>query len=110
MKVLVVGNGGREHALVWKLLHSPQVEQCFCTPGNGGTALLERCENLPYPVDDCANIAESVQKHNIDMVLVGPEVPLAKGITDYLQRHNIKVFGPTQDGVCWYCDRRRKNF
>ncbi|MGK7880399.1 MAG: phosphoribosylamine--glycine ligase [Crocosphaera sp.] len=99
MKVLVVGNGGREHALVWKLLQSPQVEQCFCTPGNGGTALLQRCENLPYSVDDFAKIAESVQKHNIDLVVVGPEVPLAKGITDYLQRHNVKVFGPTQDGA-----------
>ena len=99
MKVLVVGNGGREHALVWKLLQSPQVEQCFCTPGNGGTASLEGCENLPYAVDDFANIAESVQKHNIDLVVVGPEVPLSKGITDYLQRYNIKVFGPTQAGA-----------
>ncbi|MDJ0730006.1 MAG: phosphoribosylamine--glycine ligase [Crocosphaera sp.] len=99
MKVLVVGNGGREHALAWKLLQSPQVEQCFCTPGNGGTALLEGCENLPYAVDDFANIAEFVQKNNIDLVVVGPEAPLAKGITDYLQRYNIKVFGPTQAGA-----------
>ncbi|EAZ91231.1 phosphoribosylamine--glycine ligase [Crocosphaera chwakensis] len=99
MKVLVVGNGGREHALAWKLLQSPQVEQCFCTPGNGGTALLEKCENLPYAVDDFANIADYVQKKNIDFVVVGPEVPLAKGITDYLQRYNIKVFGPTQAGA-----------
>lgn len=99
MKVLVVGNGGREHALVWKLLQSPQVEQCFCTPGNGGTASLEGCENLPYAVDDFANIAESVQKYNIDLVVVGPEVPLSQGITDYLQRYNIKIFGPTQAGA-----------
>lgn len=99
MKVLVVGNGGREHALVWKLLQSPQVEQCYCTPGNGGTALLERCVNLPYAVDDFANIAEFVQTQNIDLVVVGPEVPLAQGITDYLQRYNIKVFGPTQAGA-----------
>ncbi|MDJ0597655.1 MAG: phosphoribosylamine--glycine ligase [Crocosphaera sp.] len=99
MKVLVVGNGGREHALTWKLLQSPQVEQCFCTPGNGGTALLERCENLPYAVDDFANIAEFVKEHSIDLVVVGPEVPLANGITDYLQRYNIKVFGPTKVGA-----------
>ncbi len=99
MKVLVVGNGGREHALAWKLLQSPQVEQCFCTPGNGGTASLEGCDNLPYAVDDFANIAEYVQKHNIDLVVVGPEVPLSQGITDYLQRYNIKVFGPTQAGA-----------
>ncbi|ACB50434.1 phosphoribosylglycinamide synthetase [Crocosphaera subtropica ATCC 51142] len=99
MKVLVVGNGGREHALAWKLLQSPQVEQCFCTPGNGGTASLEGCENLPYAVDDFGNIAEFVQQNNIDLVVVGPEVPLSKGITDYLQRYNLKVFGPTQAGA-----------
>ncbi|MEL4896354.1 phosphoribosylamine--glycine ligase [Crocosphaera sp. Alani8] len=99
MKVLVVGNGGREHALAWKLLQCSQIEQCFCTPGNGGTASLEGCENLSYAVDDFPNIADSVEKYNIDMVVVGPEVPLAKGITDYLQRYNIKVFGPTQVGA-----------
>lgn len=99
MKVLVVGNGGREHALAWKLLQSPQVEQCLCTPGNGGTASLERCENLPYAVNDFANIAEYAQKNNIDLVVVGPEVPLSEGITDYLQRYNIKVFGPAQTGA-----------
>ena len=99
VKVLVVGNGGREHALAWKLLQSPQVQQCFCTPGNGGTALLEGCENLSYTVDDFANIARFVQQDKVDLVVVGPEVPLAQGITDYLQGYNIKVFGPTQAGA-----------
>ncbi|MGB5595376.1 MAG: phosphoribosylamine--glycine ligase [Crocosphaera sp.] len=99
MKVLVVGNGGREHALAWKLLQSPQVEQCFCTPGNGGTALLKGCQNLPFAVDDFLNIANFVQEQNIDLVVVGPEVPLSQGITDYLQQYNIKVLGPTQAGA-----------
>ena len=89
VKVLVVGNGGREHALAWKLLQSPQVQQCFCTPGNGGTALLVGCENLSYTVDDFANIARFVQQDKVDLVVVGPEVPLAQGITDYLQGYNI---------------------
>jgi phosphoribosylamine--glycine ligase len=99
VKVLVIGNGGREHALAWKLLQSPQVEQCFCTPGNGGTALLEGCQNLPFAVDDFVNIGNFVQEENIDLVVVGPEVPLSQGITDYLQQYDIKVFGPTQAGA-----------
>lgn len=99
MKVLVVGSGGREHALAWKLLRSPQVEQVLCVPGNGGTATLERCQNIALSVEDFAGIAESVRSHHIDLVVVGPEVPLALGISDYLQGQNIKVFGPTRAGA-----------
>ncbi|PPS45388.1 phosphoribosylamine--glycine ligase [Chroococcidiopsis sp. TS-821] len=99
MKVLVVGSGGREHALAWKLLRSPQVKQVYCAPGNGGTAILERCQNLPLSVEDFAGISEFARSHNIDLVVVGPEVPLALGITDNLQRLGIKVFGPTRAGA-----------
>ena len=99
MKVLVVGNGGREHALAWKLLQSPQVEQCFCVPGNGGTALLSGCQNIVVAVDDFASIAQVTRDQGVDLVVVGPEVPLALGITDYLQKTGIKVFGPTQVGA-----------
>lgn len=99
MKVLVVGNGGREHALAWKLLQSPQVEQCFCVPGNGGTALLSGCQNIVVAVDDFASIAQVTRDQGVDLVVVGPEVPLALGITDYLQKMGIKVFGPTQVGA-----------
>jgi phosphoribosylamine---glycine ligase len=99
MKVLVVGNGGREHALAWALLRSSQVEQVFCAPGNGGTATLERCQNVAIAVDDFAKIAEFVQSQAIELVVVGPEVPLALGITDYLQERQISVFGPTRMGA-----------
>ncbi|XTZ10519.1 MAG: phosphoribosylamine--glycine ligase N-terminal domain-containing protein, partial [cyanobacterium endosymbiont of Rhopalodia yunnanensis] len=58
MKVLVIGNGGREHALAWKLLQSPRVERCWCVPGNGGTALLERCENIPLALENIDGIAQ----------------------------------------------------
>ena len=99
MKILVVGNGGREHALAWKLLQSKQVDEVFCVPGNGGTASLERCENIPLRVDDFAGIGRFAQENDISLVVVGPEVPLSLGIADYLLSQNIAVFGPTKAGA-----------
>lgn len=99
MKALVVGNGGREHALAWTLLQSPNVEQVFCTPGNGGTAIASNCQNLPIKVDDFAAIAQAVKDNQIDLVVVGPELPLALGITDYLQQQDILVFGPNKESA-----------
>lgn len=99
MKVLIVGNGGREHALAWKLLQSPNVTQVLCTPGNGGTALLEKCKNIPLAVDDFEGITQLALDNQIDLVVVGPELPLSLGISDRLQQNNIKVFGPTQVGA-----------
>ncbi|AKG24472.1 phosphoribosylamine--glycine ligase [Calothrix sp. 336/3] len=99
MKVLVVGNGGREHAICWKLLQSPRIEQVFCVPGNGGTATLSRCQNVPLNVNDFPAMAELAHREGISLVVVGPEVPLANGITDYLQSQGLMVFGPTRVGA-----------
>lgn len=99
MKVLVVGNGGREHTLAWKLLQSPLVEQVVCAPGNGGTARMEHCQNLLLSVDNFEGIAKFAQEQGISLVVVGPELPLALGITDYLQQQGIMVFGPTRAGA-----------
>ncbi len=99
MKVLVVGNGGREHALAWKLLESQQIEQVFCVPGNGGTANMERCQNVALSVDDFEGIGRFAANSGISLVVVGPELPLARGITDYLQRQGLMVFGPTKAGA-----------
>jgi phosphoribosylamine--glycine ligase len=99
VNVLVVGNGGREHALAWTLLRSPNVQHVICTPGNGGTATLKGCQNHPIAVDDFEGIKRIAQKYNVSLVVVGPEVPLALGITDYLQQDNIPVFGPNQAGA-----------
>jgi phosphoribosylamine--glycine ligase len=99
LKVLVVGNGGREHALAWKLLQSPNVDRVFCIPGNGGTATMPNCQNLPYSVDDFENIAKAAIDNSISLVVVGPELPLSLGITDYLQQQNLKVFGPDKLGA-----------
>lgn len=99
MKVLVVGSGGREHALAWKLLQSARVQEVFCIPGNGGTATLERCRNLALAIHDFEGIGRFALVNNIGLIVVGPEAPLAAGITDYLQAQNLTVFGPTQAGA-----------
>ncbi|MBP0028030.1 phosphoribosylamine--glycine ligase [Roseofilum reptotaenium CS-1145] len=99
MKIIVIGSGGREHAIAKTLLQSPQVQQVVCIPGNGGTARLKRCENLPLKIDQFQAIADYAKTHAIDLIIVGPEAPLALGITDALQSHNLTVFGPTQAGA-----------
>ncbi len=99
MKVLVVGSGGREHALAWKLLQSVQVQEVVCVPGNGGTARLKGCHNVGMGVTDFEGIARFALVNNIGLIVVGPEVPLAAGITDYLQEQGLTVFGPTQAGA-----------
>lgn len=98
MKVLVVGNGGREHAIAWRLVQDESV-QVTCVPGNGGTATLPRCHNLALTQDDFEGIARFCTVNNIQLVVVGPEIPLAEGISDFLRRKNIKVFGPSQAGA-----------
>lgn len=101
MKVLVVGNGGREHTLAWKLLQSQRIRQVICIPGNGGTATTERCQNVSLRVDDFEGMARFAVVQNVTLVVVGPELPLSLGITDYFQKHNpnLMVFGPTQEGA-----------
>lgn len=99
MKILVIGSGGREHALAWKLLQSAAVQQVYCLPGNGGTANLARCQNVPLSDQDFDAIGDFAQAQAIDLVVVGPESPLAMGITDALQAQGISVFGPTQAGA-----------
>ena len=99
MKIVVVGNGGREHAMAWSLLRSPKVEQVFCLPGNGGTATLANCENVAIAVDDFAGIKSFVQDNDVTLVAVGPELPLALGLADALQKIGVAVFGPGKDGA-----------
>lgn len=98
MKVLVVGNGGREHAIAWRLVQDASI-QVICVPGNGGTATLPRCQNLGLTQDDFEGIARFCTVNNVALVVVGPEIPLAAGITDFLQGKNIKVFGPQKAGA-----------
>jgi len=99
MKIVVVGSGGREHTLAWALLRSPQVSQVICIPGNGGTATLPHCHNLSLAEHDFAGIAQAALELGAALVVIGPEQPLALGITDYLQARGLKVFGPSQAGA-----------
>ncbi len=99
MRLIVVGNGGREHALVWKLAQSAAVDRIFCVPGNGGTATVGKCENVELEITDFAGMIALAKAHHVNVVVVGPEVPLAAGITDALTAQGIPVFGPTQAGA-----------
>ena len=94
MRVLVVGSGGREHTIVWKLSQSPRVRVLFCAPGNGGIARLARC--VPIQAGDFAAIADFVRKEKIDYVVIGPEAPLAAGLADALAAVGVGVLGPSE--------------
>lgn len=94
MKILVVGSGGREHAMVWKLAQSPRKPQLFCAPGNAGIESLATC--MPIKADDIAGLKDFVQKERIDLTVVGPEAPLALGIADEFRKAKFKIFGPTK--------------
>jgi len=93
MKILVVGSGGREHALVWKFSQSPLVEKVYCAPGNAGTA--QDAENLNIPADDVMRLAKFAKDNQIELTVVGPEAPLVAGIVDEFRRQKLNVFGPT---------------
>ena len=101
MKLLLLGSGGREHALAWKIAQSPLVEKLFIAPGNAGTSIVGK--NIDIKADDFENIAAFVINEHIDMVVVGPEDPLVKGIYDYFKQHkelqNVPVIGPSKAGA-----------
>jgi len=96
MKILLIGSGGREHALAWKMARSPRVQKVFVTPGNGGTANQknEGIENLP--ISDLQELADFAKREQIAFTVVGPEAPLAAGIVDVFRNHGLRIFGPTQ--------------
>jgi phosphoribosylamine--glycine ligase len=94
MKVLVIGGGGREHSLVWKIAQSPEVSKIFCAPGNPGISELAEC--IDITADQTSLLCEFAVKEDIGLTVVGPEAPLVDGIVDVFSKHNLKVFGPDQ--------------
>lgn len=94
MKILVIGSGGREHALAWKLAQSPRVQKVFVAPGNAGTAHEEALTNVA--ITDLAELAAFAKKEGIGMTVVGPEAPLAAGVVDLFRREGLAIFGPTK--------------
>lgn len=95
MKVLVIGNGGREHALAWKAAQSPLVETVFVAPGNAGTALEPALQNVAIGVTDIPALLDFAQNEKVDLTIVGPEAPLVKGVVDTFRAAGLKIFGPT---------------
>src|SRR3974390_3527299 len=92
MKVLVIGSGGREHALVWKLRQSPRVRQVFCAPGNGGICAEAEC--VPGDVRSVESLLQVANRVQPDITVVGPEVPLAAGVVDEFEHRGMLIFGP----------------
>ena len=97
MKLLIVGSGGREHALAWKLKQSPAIERIFCAPGNAGTEQIG--ENVALKASDLAGLARFAKENRIDLTVVGPDDPLAAGIVDLFEAEGLRVFGPTKSAA-----------
>ncbi len=97
MKVLIVGGGGREHALAWKAAQSSKVEKVFVAPGNAGTALENRLENIAISAEDIPALLEFAKKEQVELTIVGPEQPLVAGIVDRFSEAGLRCFGPSQD-------------
>ncbi len=97
MKALIIGNGPREHAIAWKLSKSPLVDKIYVAPGNAGTAAIG--VNLPIEVSDIQDIAKAAKYHEIDITIVGPEIPLEAGIIDLFHKEGMAAFGPKQEAA-----------
>src|SRR5262245_38028279 len=97
MKVLVVGQGGREHALVWKLAQSPLVSKVFCAPGNAGTAFDG--VNIDIGATNIDGLLKFAKAENIGLTVIGPEAPLVAGVVDAFERESLRVFGPSRQAV-----------
>ena len=95
MKILIVGSGGREHALAWKARQSPKVDKVFVAPGNAGTALETGVENVAIAATDIPGLMAFAKTQHISLTIIGPEVPLTMGIVDCFQQAGLRCFGPT---------------
>src|SRR3989339_2112877 len=93
MKVLVIGSGGREHALVWKIAQSPKVSEIFCAPGNAGTSQIAK--NINISAEDIVALKDFAILNRIDLTIVGPEAPLVLGIVDEFEKEGLRIFGPS---------------
>jgi phosphoribosylamine--glycine ligase len=99
MKILIIGGGGREHALAWKVAQSPKVEKVFVAPGNAGTAREPKCENVAVGAEDVDGLLRFAQQNNVGLTIVGPEAPLVLGIVDRFNEAGRRIFGPTRDAA-----------
>src|SRR5277367_606072 len=96
MKVMIIGGGGREHALAWKCAQSSRVTQIFVAPGNAGTAHEPKVSNVDLPADDLSGLLSFARTHAVDLTIVGPEAPLVAGIVDQFTAAGLRCFGPSR--------------
>jgi phosphoribosylamine--glycine ligase len=96
MKVLIVGSGGREHALAWKCAQSPKVSEVLVAPGNGGTASEPRVRNVDVAAEDVPGLVALAKREHVGLTLIGPEAPLVIGVVDAFQAAGLRCFGPVQ--------------
>ncbi|MBF2755598.1 MAG: phosphoribosylamine--glycine ligase [Gammaproteobacteria bacterium AqS3] len=99
MRVLVIGSGGREHAIAWRLVREDGVDEVLVAPGNGGTAGMQRVRNCPVGVDDLQGLVDLARTERVDLTIVGPEAPLAAGVVDRFQAAGLKCFGPSRNAA-----------
>src|SRR5512139_1131411 len=99
MNILIIGSGGREHALAWKVAQSPRVVRVFVAPGNAGTAREAKCLNVAIGAEDVEALLRFAQDNHADLTIVGPEAPLVLGVVDRFQAEGLRIFGPTQRGA-----------
>src|SRR5690348_3207523 len=97
MRILVIGRGGREHAIIWALKKSAKVKEIFCAPGNGGIAALAEC--VPLQENQFVEIGQFAKDYGINLIVVGPDDPLSGGIVDYLESQNLAVYGPRKNAA-----------
>ncbi|MEX2333812.1 MAG: phosphoribosylamine--glycine ligase N-terminal domain-containing protein, partial [Pseudohongiella sp.] len=99
MNILIIGNGGREHALAWKARQSPLVETVYVAPGNAGTAREEGIKNVAIETLDLEGLADFATSHQVGLTIVGPEAPLVAGVVDLFEQRGLPIFGPTQSAA-----------
>ena len=95
MKVLVIGSGGREHALAWKLAQSPRISEVVVAPGNAGTAFEDKCRNVAVAATDLDGLVALARSEDVALTVVGPEAPLVAGVVDRFRAEGLRIFGPT---------------
>ena len=97
--ILIIGNGGRENSLAWVIQKNELVKKVYLIPGNGGSERINKCERLNIDLNNKDQLAEKLDLLKVDLIVIGPEIPLANGLADFLRQKNFKVFGPGKDGA-----------
>ena len=97
--ILIIGNGGRENSLAWAIQKNELVKKVYLVPGNAGSERIHKCERVKIDIKNKNELVEKIDQFKIDLVVIGPEIPLANGLADFLRKKDFKVFGPNKDGA-----------